>query len=116
MDGTTSSIRLGRTGGTTDADLRACTRFVFHRPGWSADEQVTYRGETFIRLRVRRGDQAYSSVWRIGRAGGLVVLAQETGSRPAGCIGTVREALILVWEAEERRARNNRGDGTPTAE
>jgi hypothetical protein len=104
MDGTTSLTRLGRAGGTTDTDLRACTRFVFCRPGWSVEEQATDQGGTCIRLRIERGGEGASGTWRVERAdGGRLQVAREASGRAPRSVDTVREALVLIWEAEDSR-------------
>lgn len=100
MNRTTSLIRLGRTGGTTDADLRACASFVFCRPGWSVEEGVTGRGDTHIQLRTRGGEGGDHHLWRITRAGGCLTVVNMATREALSDIDTLREALIRIWEAE----------------
>ena len=103
MDTTVFTARLGRAGGTTDADLRLCTRFVFGRPGWAVQEGADARGDSHLRLWVRGGPEREEPHWRIDRHGGGLVVSDRGGGRSPEPVATIREALVLIWEAGQGR-------------
>lgn len=92
-------LRLGRGGGTTDVDLRACAHFVTDNPGWSVMEVVLARGDTGIDLRTSGGG-SLTGCWHIRRVAGRL-----TAIDPASRVGirdvvTMAELLALIAETE----------------